>query len=425
MDDVSKMVARQYEAYAYPEPFPDLAAQVAGGYFELGDPSRYGPLIWPEGRPRERLRILSAGCGTVQAAYLAFTNRDCEVVGVDLSAASLGHERYLQDRHGLTNLSLYQGDLRDVGRIGRTFDYIVCSGVLHHLADPDAGLRALAGVLAPDGAVLLMVYGATARAGVYMVQDALRRLHVPQTAEGVAFGRHLLEQLPDHHYVRWYLSGATELKHDTAFVDTFLHPQDRAYTVPQLLDFLARNGLALHGWVDNAYYFPDAALARFQPEVRDAVAALPEPEQWAVVEMLTLRMGMHVCVARPAPASSPARAADFGAADWDLQVAHWAPGLQRLRAPGPFLPAQYRRGPNTIDLGANEAALLDAADGTRTLRELLAMPFLAQIQPAERELRGRRFFGQLWRMGHLMFSRPGPAARTRGGQGRPLRPGQV
>jgi len=144
-----------------------------------------------------------------------------------------------------------------------------------------------------------------------------------------------------------------------------------------------------------------------------------------VVEMLTLRMGMHVCVARPAPASSPARAADFGAADWDLQVPHWAPGLQRLRAPGPFLPAQYRRGPNTIDLGANEAALLDAADGTRTLRELLAMPFLAQIQPAERELRGRRFFGQLWRMGHLMFSRPGPAARTRGGQGRPLRPGQV
>ena len=282
MDDVSRMVARQYEAYAYPEPFPDLAAKVAAGYFELGDPSRYGPLIWPEGRPRKRLRILSAGCGTVQAAYLAFTNRDCEVVGVDLSAASLGHERYLQDRHALSNLHLYQGDLRDAGRLGQTFDYIVCSGVLHHLADPDAGLRALTGVLAPDGAILLMVYGATARAGVYMVQDALRRLRVPQTTEGVTFARHLLEQLPDHHYVRWYLSGAAELKHDAALVDTFLHPQDRAYTVPQLLEFLARNGLALQGWIDNGNYFPDAALAGFEPEIRDAVAALPESDQWAV-----------------------------------------------------------------------------------------------------------------------------------------------
>lgn len=415
MDDVAKMVARQYEAYAYPEPFPDLAAQVASGYFELGDPSRYGPLIWPEGRPSRRLRILSAGCGTVQAAYLAFTNPDCEVVGVDLSAASLGHERFLQDRHGLANLSLYQGDLREVGRFGRTFDYIVCSGVLHHLADPDAGLRALAGALAPDGAILLMVYGATARAGVYMVQDALRRLHVPQTAEGVTFARHLLEQLPDHHYVRWYLSGAAELKHDAALVDTFLHPQDRAYTVPQLLEFLARNGLALHGWVDNAYYFPDAALARFQPEIRDAVAALPAPEQWAVVEMLTLRTGTHVCLARAA-AAQPHPPHDFGAADWDVQVPHWTPGLRRLRAPGPVLPAQYQRGRNTVDLGAIEAALLEAADGTRTLREIIAMPLLAQIAPAERALRGRRFFERLWRMGHLMFDRPGPAARTRGGQ---------
>ncbi len=412
MDDVSRMVARQYEAYAYPEPFPDLAAKVAAGYFELGDPSRYGPLIWPEGRPRKRLRILSAGCGTVQAAYLAFTNRDCEVVGVDLSAASLGHERYLQDRHALSNLHLYQGDLRDAGRLGQTFDYIVCSGVLHHLADPDAGLRALTGVLAPDGAILLMVYGATARAGVYMVQDALRRLRVPQTTEGVTFARHLLEQLPDHHYVRWYLSGAAELKHDAALVDTFLHPQDRAYTVPQLLEFLARNGLALQGWIDNGNYFPDAALAGFEPEIRDAVAALPESEQWAVVEMLTLWVGMHVCVARPALASSHGHAQDFGAGDWDLQVAHWTPGLERLRAPGPGLPAQYRRGRNTMDLGAIEAALLDAADGTRTLRELLAMPLLAQIPPAERTLRGRRFFERLWRMGHLMFSHPGPTART-------------
>ena len=69
MDDVSRMVARQYEAYAYPAPFTDLAARLAEGYFEYGNPADYAALLWPEGRPRRPLSILAAGCGTVQAAF--------------------------------------------------------------------------------------------------------------------------------------------------------------------------------------------------------------------------------------------------------------------------------------------------------------------------------------------------------------------
>lgn len=405
MDDVSTMVARQYEAYAYPEPFSDLEAQIAAGYQQFGDPSRYGPLIWPEGRPREKLRILCAGCGTVQAAYFAFTNRDCEVVGVDLSSSSLAHERFLQDKHGLTNLRLFQGDLREVGRLGQQFDYIVCSGVLHHMADPDEGLRALASVLDPLGAMLLMVYGATTRTGVYLVQDALRRLKVPQSAEGVAFGRRLVGQLPSHHYARWYTCGAEELKHDTAFVDTFLHPQDRAYTVPQLLEMLSQGGLRLHSWLDNGLYFADAALNEFQPDIREAVARLPEAEQWAVVESLTLRIGMHIAIARPAATAPTGGAFDFDGAGWDLQRPQWMPDLRCVRAVNGQQPAQFRRGAVTLDLGPTEAALLNAADGSRTLREIFSLPLLASLPPAERSARGRRFFAQLWRMGHLMFAR--------------------
>lgn len=405
MDDVSTMVARQYEAYAYPEPFSDLEAQIAAGYQQLGDPSRYGPLIWPEGRPRDKLRILCAGCGTVQAAYFAFTNRDCEVVGVDLSSSSLAHERFLQEKHGLSNLRLYQGDLREVGRLGQQFDYIVCSGVLHHMADPDEGLRALSAVLDPAGAMLLMVYGATTRIGVYLLQDALRRLKVPQTPEGVALARRLVGQLPSHHYARWYMSGAEELKHDTAFVDTFLHPQDRAYTVPQLLDMLKQGGVKLHSWIDNGLYFADAALGEFQPEVREAVAALPEAEQWAVVESLTLRIGMHIAIARPAATAPPGGAVDFDGADWDLQRPQWMPDFRCVRAASGPQPAQFRRGAVTLDLGPTEAALVTAADGSRTLREIFSLPLLASLPPAERSARGRRFFAQLWRMGHLMFAR--------------------
>jgi 2-polyprenyl-3-methyl-5-hydroxy-6-metoxy-1,4-benzoquinol methylase len=43
--------------------------------------------------------------------------------------------------------------------------------VLHHLADPDAGLRALRSVLKPEGAIDLMVYARYGRTGISMLQD--------------------------------------------------------------------------------------------------------------------------------------------------------------------------------------------------------------------------------------------------------------
>ena len=55
-----------------------------------------------------------------------------------------------------------------------TFDQIVCTGVLHHLADPDVGLSALRSVLKPDGAMQLMVYAPYGRTGIYMLQDILQ-----------------------------------------------------------------------------------------------------------------------------------------------------------------------------------------------------------------------------------------------------------
>jgi hypothetical protein len=122
MDDVTSLVARQYEAYVYPPPCRDLAAAKAAGQGDYGDPMLCAPLFWPEGRSEKGLEILVAGCGAHQAAMLAYNNPDAHVIGVDLSGASLAHHRYLREKHHLTNLQLFQGDLREVGSLGRTFD---------------------------------------------------------------------------------------------------------------------------------------------------------------------------------------------------------------------------------------------------------------------------------------------------------------
>lgn len=398
MKDVSSLVARQYDAYAYPEPFADVAEAVAGGYYQEGDPSLYGPVLWPLGRPSGRLRILVAGCGTIQGAYIAFTNREHEVVGIDLSESSLAHERYLQERHSLDNLKLYQGDILDVDASGGKFDVIICSGVLHHMADPAAGLAALRDVLAPDGVMVLMVYGQTCRVGVYMLQDAFRRMGLEQNPAGIAQARAVLAELPQDHCVQPYIRAAKELEHDVALVDTFLHPQDRAYTVPELLEWVEGAGLEFQNWVDSFRYWrngiwgPDSAVAR-------AVDHLPPREHWAAVEMLRQSAGRHTFTARH-PHSGRSSPIDFSNPRWQRFVPYRTPALVRIAS------GQYQRGPVLLRCLPPEEFALEAVDGQRTIGDIISLPAYAGLPKDQREAFGRAYFEHLWKLGHVMVAMP-------------------
>lgn len=92
-------------------------------------------------------------------------------MGIDCSATSVRHTEQLKRKYGLENLRVYQHDIERVGDLGMKFDQVVCTGVLHHLADPDAALSALRNVLKLDGAMHLMVYAPYGRAGIYLLQE--------------------------------------------------------------------------------------------------------------------------------------------------------------------------------------------------------------------------------------------------------------
>jgi SAM-dependent methyltransferase len=344
------------------------------------------------------LRIRVAGCGTVQAAYTAFIARDDEVVGVDLSEASLAHERYLQERHGLANLKLYQGDLLEIGDIGGRFDVILCSGVLHHMADPALGLAALRDVLAPDGAMMLMVYGKTQRAGVYMLQEAFRHIGIGQDPAGVAQVRALLAELPQAHFAQSYIRASAELRHDTALVDTFLHPQDRAYTVSEIFEWLEGAGLAFQNWVDNHTYYRNSRW-RAGSAVAKAVDPLPERDHWIAVEMLSGTQGMHIFTARH-PAPNGSFAVDFADPAWLNFVPHRAPGLGKTGK------GRFQRGGYTLRCAVGEEFLFDGIDGKRSIAEILSHPALAATPKEKIERFARAFFEEVWKLGHIMVALP-------------------
>lgn len=205
-------------------------------------------------------RALVAGGGTGDATiYLAEQLRaigavNAEVVHLDMSHASLLVAQERARIRGLTNIAWVHYSLLSLPALGLgKFDYINCSGVLHHLADPDLGLRVLRSVLKDDGAIGLMVYATTGRTGVYQMQALMRLVNgtgTDQEADDkrkLANTRELLGSLPASN---WFMRGE-ELHHDhllgdAGIHDLLLHSQDRAYSVGELFDWLGgRHGLHL------------------------------------------------------------------------------------------------------------------------------------------------------------------------------------
>ena len=241
-----------------------------------------------DGEPRS-WRVLDAGCGTgVSTDYLCHLNPGASVLAVDISPGALevARERLRRSRGAsqVKELRIEQRSLLDLGDEG-PFDAINSVGVLHHLARPEAGLRALAERLAPGGLLHLFLYAEAGRWEIHRTQRALGLLGVGTGAEGLRLGRHLLAELPldnrlrRHHEERWALDTAA----DANFADMYLHPQETSYTLNSLLGFLAQADLHFAGFSNPEVWDPARLLSG---ELLDRARALEQRQQWALVEAL-------------------------------------------------------------------------------------------------------------------------------------------
>lgn len=234
-------------------------------------------------------RILDAGCGTgVSTDYLCHLNPGASVLAVDISAGALALARERTQRSGaaarVRQLRIEQRSLLDLEGEG-PFDYINSVGVLHHLREPEAGLRALAGLLRPGGLLHLFLYADGGRWEIHRTQRSLTRLGVGGDADGLRLGRQLLAELPEtnrlrrHHEQRWALDTAA----DANFADMYLHPQETSYNLERLLSFVAAAGLEFAGFSNPEVWDPARLLGG---ELLERARALPQREQWALVEDL-------------------------------------------------------------------------------------------------------------------------------------------
>jgi SAM-dependent methyltransferase len=373
-DVAAQKVRAFYERHPYPPPVDSLEKYRRVWQERQRRRADYH-LFWP-GRPyREDHSILIAGCGTSQAAKHALRWPAARVTGIDFSATSVRHTDELKQRYGLENLQVRQLPLTRVGELGATFDQIVCTGVLHHLPDPDAGLQALREVLAPGGAMHLMLYAPYGRTGVYMLQDFCRRLGIEATDDGIRELVAALGALPSGHPLATLLREAPDFRNAAALADALLHPQDRAYPVPELFAFLQRCGLRFGRWVKQAPYSPHCGLMARLPQAA-RLARLPDVDQYAAAELFRGTMARHSLVAYRDDEPGAAAVPSFEGEDWWRYVPIRAPDTiavgERL-PPGAAAVLINRSHTHTdlyLPIDAGEKRLHDAIDGVRTVGQL-------------------------------------------------------
>jgi SAM-dependent methyltransferase len=394
---IDDRVTAFYHEFPYPPPVDDIKAYRA----RWDDARRRAEscLLWPGEPYRESHSILVAGCGTTQAARYAVRWPGASVVGIDVSDTSIEFTQGLKARHGLSNLEVRRLTVERVAELAASFDHVVCTGVLHHLADPDAGLRALRQVVRPSGALSLMVYAPYGRTGVYMIQEYCRRLGIENTAGEIRDLAETLATLPPDHPLVPLLRNSPDFATPAGLADALLHPSDRAYSVPQLFDYLGGAGFAFGRWVRQAPYLPWCGAIAASPHAQ-RLQALALKEQFAAMELARGTMVRHALIAY--------RDDDVERAAIDFEGDAWRDFVP-IRVPDTIavsdraLPAGASAvliNPNHsytdlyLPIDERQRALFDAIDGKQTIGEICA-----RIGSNG----ARSFFERLWRWDQAVF----------------------
>jgi SAM-dependent methyltransferase len=391
-----------YESHPYPAPIGNLDR-----HRELyRNPDRrraLSLLLWPTEKPRANREILVAGCGTSQAAIHALREPDARVTAIDISEASLRHTRDLQQKYLLRNLALHRLLIEQVEELGQMFDQIVCTGVLHHLPDPDVGLRSLRNVLAPSGAMHLMVYATYGRAGIYMMQEYCRLLGIGATESELRDLGTTIGAVSSDHPIAGVARRAKDFRNPDALADALLHPQDRAYTVPQIYAWLERCGLSFGRWFEQAPYLPQCgAMARTPHAAR--LISLPLPLQHAAIELFRGTMTKHNFIAYRDDRPGDSQPITFDGDAWRGYVPLRLPWTLciRDRAPPGSVAVLINRAHTYPDLAlpidAAQERVFAAIDGSRSIDEIVR---IAPIAGGDEQ--ARRFIGQLWEYDQIVF----------------------
>lgn len=231
-NEISQTVRQQYEE----NPYPRWKAESVFQPFHTRELSK---------EHIAKQKILIAGCGTGKQIVTTFHYYpNSEFTCIDISRASLAYaKRKLVEYKLDKQVKLYQCDILDVDKLNTQFDNIECGGVLHHMQDPEAGLKSLVDQLKTGGRMKLALYSRLARRKIKIARDLIEQQGLSSSPENIrAFRKKLIDETlqgtSDFPLIRWKdFYSLSECR------DLLFHKQEICFDLTEIQKMLENTGL--------------------------------------------------------------------------------------------------------------------------------------------------------------------------------------
>jgi 2-polyprenyl-3-methyl-5-hydroxy-6-metoxy-1,4-benzoquinol methylase len=222
--------------------------------------------------------ILIAGCGTGQHSIAtAQLFSGAKILAIDLSLSSLAYAKRKTEEMGIKTITYAQGDLLKLGALGRKFDVIESSGVLHHLENPFEGLQQLIFLLRPLGVMRLGFYSELARRDIARVRELILNEGIGSSAQEIRNYRRKLFNLENSGEFG-LATRNSDFFSVSACRDLLFHVQEQCMNLKVLSDFFKANKLNFLG-----FEIDESVIQSYKNRFANDPAAT-NLEQWKVYE---------------------------------------------------------------------------------------------------------------------------------------------
>ncbi|MFI4961426.1 MAG: methyltransferase domain-containing protein [Hyphomicrobiales bacterium] len=273
-DDVSLRVQQQYEENPYPR-WVRVAGNVEPIAIDKHLRNKFSTAAFTPLGKTESFDILVPGCGTgLQSTEVVQCYQGARVLAVDLSLSSLCFAKRMTPASLAERIEYLQGDILKLGAIGRTFDMIDVTGVLHHMADPIEGWRILLTLLRPGGIMHLGFYSELGRRDLMAARAFIVERGYAATPADIRRCRQDLLKTPMGIIARF-----TDFFSTSECRDLLFHMQESRMTIPAIKAFIDGHALKFIG-----FDLDDTAAQNFRALFYANGWSMTDLDKWHAIE---------------------------------------------------------------------------------------------------------------------------------------------
>lgn len=198
----------------------------------------------------EAASIIDVGTGTGQlSAYLSLRRR--EVYGIDFSDSSLNKAKKLKSKLNLKSLHLEKIDILDykeIKKIKKKFDYVLCLGVLHHTGNAYKAFQNIITYIKPDGYIAVGLYNKAGRIPLQIRKLLAKTIFINNDKVKDNFIKMQIGDVKDSERARGWWN------------DQYNHPHETSHTIGEVLRWFEKNNIEYIQTVPSSNLFDKSDL---------------------------------------------------------------------------------------------------------------------------------------------------------------------